>query len=86
MKPGLIFSADQEWLDAVNVERTKLQIGTIKQESFEIIMDRLEKEWFDLVRSSNAFFFNIPELYPDQEHSQTRLRHAVRRLDMCHMR
>jgi uncharacterized protein YfbU (UPF0304 family) len=85
VKPGLIFFTDQEWLDAVNAERTKLQIDKISQESFEIIMDRLEKEWFDLVGSSNAFFSNIPELFPDQEHSQTRLRHAIRGLNMCHL-
>ena len=42
--------ADQEWLDAVNVERKKDQINLVTYETFEIIMDRLEKEYFDLVR------------------------------------
>ena len=41
---------DQEWLDAVNAERKKEQIDMVTYETFEIIMDRLEKEWFDLVR------------------------------------
>lgn len=42
--------ADQEWLDAINIERKKDQINLITYETFEIIMDRLEKEYFDLVR------------------------------------
>ena len=43
--------ADQEWLDAINIERKKEQLNPITYETFEIIMDRLEKEYFDLVRS-----------------------------------
>ncbi|KAH0836797.1 hypothetical protein J3R83DRAFT_8562 [Lanmaoa asiatica] len=42
--------ADQEWLDAINIERKKDQINLVTYETFEIIMDRLEKEYFDLVR------------------------------------
>ena len=41
---------DQEWLDAINIERKKDQINLVAYETFEIIMDRLEKEYFDLVR------------------------------------
>lgn len=41
---------DQEWLDGVNAERRNANLDKISYESFEIIMDRLEKEWFDLVR------------------------------------
>lgn len=41
--------ADQEWLDAANVERKKDQLNAVTYETFEIIMDRLEKEYFDLV-------------------------------------
>jgi NuA3 HAT complex component NTO1 len=41
---------DQEWLDLVNEERKKAQVGPISPEIFEIMMDRLEKEWFELVR------------------------------------
>ena len=40
---------DAEWLEAVNQERRKEQLDHITPETFEIIMDRLEKEWFDLV-------------------------------------
>lgn len=40
---------DQEWLDTVNAERKKDQSGPISYEVFEIIMDKLEKEWFTLV-------------------------------------
>nr|XP_019009832.1 NuA3 HAT complex component NTO1 [Kwoniella pini CBS 10737]OCF48613.1 NuA3 HAT complex component NTO1 [Kwoniella pini CBS 10737] len=39
---------DQEWLDAVNAERKKDQSGPISYEIFEILMDKLEKEWFNL--------------------------------------
>ncbi|WWC91214.1 hypothetical protein L201_006156 [Kwoniella dendrophila CBS 6074] len=39
---------DQEWLDAINVERKKEQSGSISYEIFEILMDKLEKEWFNL--------------------------------------
>ncbi|KAL1940886.1 hypothetical protein VTO73DRAFT_7927 [Trametes versicolor] len=42
---------DQEWLDAVNVERKAQQLDKITYETFEIIMDRLEKEWFDLSKN-----------------------------------
>ena len=45
---------DQEWLDAMNAERRKEQVDQVSYETFEIIMDRLEKEWFDLV-SQSAF-------------------------------
>lgn len=40
---------DKEWLDVVNAERKKDQSGPISYEIFEIIMDKLEKEWFNLV-------------------------------------
>ncbi|KAF7289416.1 Bromodomain-containing protein [Mycena chlorophos] len=39
---------DQEWLDAVNAERKKEQMDKVSYEVFEVIMDRLEKEWFNL--------------------------------------
>jgi hypothetical protein len=41
--------ADEEWLKAVNEERKKEQLDKVTSEMFEIIMDRLEKEWFNLV-------------------------------------
>ena len=40
---------DQEWVDALNGERKAQQLDKVSYETFEIIMDRLEKEWFDLV-------------------------------------
>jgi NuA3 HAT complex component NTO1 len=43
-------AADQEWLDAVNTERKKEQLDKVTYEVFEVVMDRLEKEWFNLVR------------------------------------
>ncbi|KZT07202.1 uncharacterized protein LAESUDRAFT_698987 [Laetiporus sulphureus 93-53] len=42
---------DFEWLEAVNTERKKLQQDTASCEVFEIVMDRLEKEWFDLTKN-----------------------------------
>jgi len=41
---------DQEWLDLVNADRKKEQIDQVSYEMFEIIIDRLEKEWFDLTK------------------------------------
>ncbi|CBQ71306.1 related to Peregrin (Bromodomain and PHD finger-containing protein 1) [Sporisorium reilianum SRZ2] len=41
---------DQEWLDALNHERRKDGLDTISYEVFEIILDQLEKEWFDLMK------------------------------------
>ncbi|KAL6297851.1 PHD-zinc-finger like domain-containing protein [Sparassis latifolia] len=42
---------DQEWLDAINAERKKEQMDKVSYEIFEIVMDRLEKEWFDLTKN-----------------------------------
>ncbi|KAL5492640.1 hypothetical protein ACEPAI_4087 [Sanghuangporus weigelae] len=42
---------DQEWLDAVNAERHAEQMSKVSPETFEIIMDRLEKEWYDLTKN-----------------------------------
>ena len=53
LPPPHCFLPDQEWLDTVNTERRKEQIGFVAYEHFEIIMDRLEKEWFDLVSTPN---------------------------------
>ncbi|TFY65289.1 hypothetical protein EVJ58_g2074 [Rhodofomes roseus] len=47
----LYFDIDQEWLDAVNAERKKEGHGAVSYELLEIIMDRLEKEWFDLTKN-----------------------------------
>ena len=46
--------ADQAWLDTINMERKKDQSGPISYEVFEIIVDKLEKEWFEL--ASDPFF------------------------------
>ncbi|KAF6753376.1 bromodomain and PHD finger-containing protein 3 [Ephemerocybe angulata] len=42
---------DEEWLEAVNIERKKEHMDRVSAETFEIIMDRLEKEWFDLTKN-----------------------------------
>ncbi|KAJ7272561.1 hypothetical protein B0H12DRAFT_584914 [Mycena haematopus] len=41
---------DQEWLDAANAERKKEQLDRVTYEIFEVVMDRLEKEWFNLTK------------------------------------
>ena len=51
----LSLALDEEWLNAVNEDRKKNQLDRIDQEVFEIMMDRLEKEWFDLVRLYHVF-------------------------------
>ncbi|GAA5870797.1 hypothetical protein JCM1840_006807 [Sporobolomyces johnsonii] len=42
---------DQVWLDAVNADRKKDGIAPVAYEVFEIVMDKIEKEWFDLTKS-----------------------------------
>ena len=71
--------SDQEWLDAVNNDRKKEQMDKVSCEAFEIIMDRLEKEWFDLVSLSPSHMFEIEVWVSlvDEEHSQTRFCHAL---------
>jgi hypothetical protein len=64
---------DQEWLDALNAERKKEQLNKISYEAFEIVMDRLEKEWFDLVCVDDASSFSaLTVLATDEEHPETR--------------
>lgn len=41
---------DHEWLTALNADRKRLGFDQIPFEFFEIVMDRLEKEWFQLNR------------------------------------
>lgn len=64
---GLI---DEEWLIAVNADRKKMQVDTVSYETFEIIMDRLEKEWYNLVRVAVPFVaVDIDLDKSDQKHS-----------------
>ncbi|KDR80942.1 hypothetical protein GALMADRAFT_241500 [Galerina marginata CBS 339.88] len=51
---------DQDWLDLVNVDRKKGQVDLVMPEAFEIIMDRLEKEWFDLTKNIPKADFAMP--------------------------
>lgn len=41
---------DQAWLAQINAERRGEQLDQLTCEAFEIIIDRLEKEWFQLVK------------------------------------
>lgn len=52
---------DQEWLDLINEDRKRAQVGSVSSEIFEIMMDRLEKEWFELVCCKGSFFL-VPRL------------------------
>ncbi|CAA7265243.1 unnamed protein product [Cyclocybe aegerita] len=51
---------DQEWLEAVNADRRKDQMDRVSLEVFEIMMDRLEKEWFDLTKNIPKQDFAMP--------------------------
>ncbi|KAK7463006.1 hypothetical protein VKT23_007588 [Stygiomarasmius scandens] len=51
---------DKEWLDAVNLDRKKEQIDRVSYEVFEVVMDRLEKEWFDLTKNIPKTDFALP--------------------------
>ncbi|KAH9479291.1 Peregrin [Psilocybe cubensis] len=51
---------DEAWLNLVNAERKKNGFGTVSLEDFEIIMDRLEKEWFDLTKNIPKPEFAMP--------------------------
>lgn len=51
---------DKAWLDAVNAERKKEQVDVVSYETFEVIMDRLEKEWFDLTKHIPKSDFALP--------------------------
>ena len=75
---------DQEFLDAVNAERKKEQLDRATYELFEIIIDRLEKEWFDLVRTQSFNPYRC-SFIPDQEHPETRPCDAFRRFHLRHM-
>ncbi|KAG8852961.1 nuA3 HAT complex component nto1 [Tulasnella sp. 330] len=41
---------DQQWLDAMNQDRVRERQPRATYEIFEVIMDRLEKEWFELMK------------------------------------
>ena len=50
---SLMFGVDQEWHDSVNGERKRSRSIWFRA----IIMDRLEKEWFDSVCLSSSFYY-----------------------------
>lgn len=51
---------DQAWLELVNTERKVKAQGVVSCELFEIIMDRLEKEWFDLTKNKPTPDYALP--------------------------
>lgn len=76
---------DQEWLDAINNERRSDQLNKVTYETFEIIMDKLEKEWFDLVRLLACLPFPWLTSLLDEEYPEARHGATLRRLYMCYM-
>ncbi|KAK3805500.1 MAG: hypothetical protein J3Q66DRAFT_124596 [Benniella sp.] len=51
---------DEYWLKEINVERRKQDLGEVTPELFEKIIDRLEKEWFDLTKNIPKSVENLP--------------------------
>jgi hypothetical protein len=48
---------DKCWLAYLNEHRNLEGVGEISEELFEIMMDRLEKQWFDLVNPETSIDF-----------------------------
>jgi hypothetical protein len=72
----------------MNTERKKEQLNKVSYETFEIVMDRMEKEWFDLVCHITLdmyVYMALKRLFSDQKHTQARLRYALGRFDMCNL-
>jgi hypothetical protein len=65
----------------VNAERKKEQMGPVSYELFEVIIDKLEKEWFNLVSCLKPM-----KLTTDQAHPATTEPHASRGLQVRDMR
>jgi hypothetical protein len=55
---------DKIWLEMINRERIKDKGKIITMDTFELIMDRLEKEWFELTK-------DIPKQDPTQTNQLT---------------
>ncbi|KAG0209686.1 nuA3 HAT complex component nto1 [Mortierella sp. GBA30] len=51
---------DEFWLKEINAERRKQDFGEITASMFEKIIDRLEKEWFDLTKNIPKPAENLP--------------------------
>ncbi|KAF9205379.1 nuA3 HAT complex component nto1 [Haplosporangium sp. Z 27] len=51
---------DEFWLKEINVERRKQELGEVTASMFEKIIDRLEKEWFDLTKNIPKSTENLP--------------------------
>ncbi|KAF7720985.1 nuA3 HAT complex component nto1 [Apophysomyces ossiformis] len=50
---------DEVWLQMLNAERSKENLGEVSGDLFESIIDQLEKEWFDLIK-------NLPKQASDE--------------------
>ncbi|KAF9188196.1 nuA3 HAT complex component nto1 [Haplosporangium sp. Z 11] len=51
---------DEFWLKEINTERRKQDLGEVTASIFEKIIDRLEKEWFDLTKNIPKASENLP--------------------------
>jgi hypothetical protein len=90
---------DEFWLKEINAERRKQDLGEVSSSVFEKIIDRLEKEWFDLVRIgccsrhvgkdllrlsiSHPVFFGITKT--DQKHPKVHREFATGGLCLQHL-
>ncbi len=52
-----VFFLDEMWLKIYNSERKKEKLGEVSGDLFENIIDKLEKEWFDLVSKKKKVIF-----------------------------
>ncbi|KAI8141930.1 hypothetical protein BJV82DRAFT_616493 [Fennellomyces sp. T-0311] len=56
---------DDVWLQMLNEERRKEDLGEVSGDLFEAVMDQLEKEWFDLIKNLPKQLAEEPSLPED---------------------
>ena len=69
----------------MNAERKAQQINTVSYETFEIIMDRLEKEYYELVRVASIFIDHKLIILAEQTCTSRRFRASLRRVVLRHL-
>lgn len=79
---------DKEWVDALNQERRKHQYERVSYELFEVIMDKLEKEWFELVsrRSGDRPRVNQTDAFSTAKAHTGNRRHASGGFSLLYLR
>ncbi|KAI9314570.1 hypothetical protein BX666DRAFT_1968030 [Dichotomocladium elegans] len=56
---------DEAWLNILNEERGKDNLGEVSCDLFEAVIDQLEKEWFDLIKNLPKQLADEPSLPED---------------------